>query len=87
MSQDWGWQASREVIHSAGREQPQAERGTQRASRRCQLDCVVDVVVHNANQRSQTTPRPRGYGQKAPRVLSDESRDTKEWVVALSLCH
>jgi hypothetical protein len=40
-----------------GQTQSQAERRTLRVTRKCQLDCAVDVVIYNADQRSQTTPR------------------------------
>jgi hypothetical protein len=55
-----------------GQEQPQVERRTLRVTRKCQLDCVVDVAICNADQRSQTTPRSQGQGRKTTRMPPDE---------------
>jgi hypothetical protein len=57
---------------SVGQEQPQVERRALKAIRKCQLDCVIDVFIYNADQRSQTTPRSQGQGRKTTRMLPDE---------------
>jgi hypothetical protein len=56
------------MVNITGARMGAKKREAVRILRKGQLCYVVDVIVYNADQRSQATPRPRRQGRRATLV-------------------
>jgi hypothetical protein len=47
----------------------------------------MNIILSNTDKRSQTTPRPEKQKWKVTRILPDESRNIKEWLIIHIIIH